>query len=103
MTLTFHLTLEVPGSTFKFSGSLAILPLVSSQELKNYFPSWRKSKYFSTFLRPVPIETRQEIDEGHTTLCQATNSCLPSSVLGRRKGKKIYIGLKVEHVPDSIA
>ena len=65
MILTFHLTLEVPRPTFKFSGSLAILPLVLSLEL---FPFVEEVKVLSTFLRSVPIETRQEIDEGHTTL-----------------------------------
>lgn len=86
MTLTFHLTLEVPSSAFKFSGFSSNSSISFIARTKELFPFMEEVKVLSTFLRPVPIETRQEIDEGHTTLCQATNSCLPISVLGRRKG-----------------
>lgn len=93
MTLTFHLTLEVPSSAFKFSGFSSNSSISFIARTKELFPFMEEVKVLSTFLRPVPIETRQEIDEGHTYHTLPSYKFLPPylSFGSQKRVKKIYI------------
>lgn len=92
-TNIYFISFTTEGPKPSFPAFLSISSLI--KKLRTISPFIDGVEVLSTFLCPVTIETRQEIDESCTTLCQATNSCLPvSPELGRRKGtgkkKELY-------------